>query len=503
LLTQIFYFRTRTERLIFSYSETTRCVKILPYLCGIFATLGGSVVAVTGWIKALYEIRQFKIDAVKTRLEIQKLQAELASAGRQEQSYIHVPSETREIVHYSNSRLRGLVAVALVCGAVSVISAAIAIPAIINTLKENEDLQTKLRHTSIPEPAPPSVATSATPASSPTPESTATLSLGTVQTPFSEPKAVEPPFSVSPKHNEKFKACHLEGAARIGDRIYWIASHSRSKKEGKVEPTRQVLFATKVTGVDGETRLELVGKPFKGLQNALIYDGRLMSFELAEAAKKNPEELGGLNIESLCADGDALLIGFRNPVPGGKALLVPLKNPAAVIDSGASPMLGGPMLLDLNGLGIRDMARWGEEFIIVAGDFRDRKAEEAQPSRLFQWSGKSGDAPTSLDCDFGDLNPQGVVVYDDGAEPRLQLLSDDGGETFRSAWFVKARGHFQLSKPVKYPGAPSGSAGVASGTSHFIGACDEDNLLRLYPSDTDGEPKVLLDLNQVLDFPAP
>src|SRR5438093_13040353 len=60
---------------------------------------------------------------------------------------------------------------------------------------------------------------------------------------------------------------------------------------------------------------------------------------------------------------------------------------------------------------------------------------------------------------------------------------------------------FQLSQPVKHPGAPDGSAGVASGTNHFIDACDEDNLLRLYPSDTDGKPKVLLDLNQLLGLP--
>jgi hypothetical protein len=96
------------------------------------------------------------------------------------------------------------------------------------------------------------------------------------------------------------------------------------------------------------------------------------------------------------------------------------------------------MQLDLRGLGIRDMARWGEEFIIVAGDFRDRKAEEAQPSRLFRWSGKTADAPTSLDGDLGDLNPEGVVVYGERAEARVQLLSDDGGEAFRSAWIEKA-----------------------------------------------------------------
>ncbi|HEU0208949.1 MAG TPA: DUF3616 domain-containing protein [Candidatus Udaeobacter sp.] len=240
-----------------------------------------------------------------------------------------------------------------------------------------------------------------------------------------------------PKHDGGFKECDLEGAARIGDRIYWIGSHSRGGKKGKVEPSRQVLFATKVTGADEETKLELIGKPFKALQNALIDDEKLKSFKLDVAAGKKPEDSGGLNIESLCADGDSLLIGFRNPVPNGKALLVPLKNPTDVIDSGAAPMLGDPILLDLKGLGIRDMARWRDGFIVVAGDFRDRK-EGAQPSRLFQWSGKSGDAPTPLNGDLKDLNPEGLVVYGEGADARLQLLSDDGGETFRSAWIEKA-----------------------------------------------------------------
>ena len=108
-----------------------------------------------------------------------------------------------------------------------------------------------------------------------------------------------------PKDNGEFKECDLEGAARIGDRIYWIGSHSRSAKKGKVQPSRQVLFATKVTGVGEETKLELVGKPFKSLEKALFDDDRLKSFKLDEAAGKKPEEPGGLNIESLCADGES------------------------------------------------------------------------------------------------------------------------------------------------------------------------------------------------------
>src|SRR5947207_15503526 len=97
-------------------------------------------------------------------------------------------------------------------------------------------------------------------------------------------------------------------------------------------------------------------------------------------------------------------------------------------------MLGDRIRLDLRGLGIRDMARWREEFIIVAGDSRDRKAEGVQPSRLFRWSGKSADAPASLDGDLGDLNPEGAVLYVEGRQARLELLRDGGGATLRRAW---------------------------------------------------------------------
>src|SRR4051812_36160882 len=37
----------------------------------------------------------------------------------------------------------------------------------------------------------------------------------------------------------------IEAAARIGDRIYWITSHGRSK-DGKLMPNRQRLFATDI-----------------------------------------------------------------------------------------------------------------------------------------------------------------------------------------------------------------------------------------------------------------
>src|SRR5436190_1450267 len=82
----------------------------------------------------------------------------------------------------------------------------------------------------------------------------------------------------------------------------------------------------------------------------------LNQFKLGDAAKKAPKEEGGLNIESLCAVGETLYIGFRNPIPNGKALIVPLVNPSAVVDEGKPAQLGKPILIDLGGLGLRDMA---------------------------------------------------------------------------------------------------------------------------------------------------
>ena len=70
--------------------------------------------------------------------------------------------------------------------------------------------------------------------------------------------------------------------------------------------------------------MEMTGKPYRNLLSDLVADHELADFKLGEAAKKAPKEEGGLNIESLCAVGETLYIGFRNPIPNGKALIIPL-----------------------------------------------------------------------------------------------------------------------------------------------------------------------------------
>jgi hypothetical protein len=235
-----------------------------------------------------------------------------------------------------------------------------------------------------------------------------------------------------PQEEGEFKECDLEGAARMGDSIFWIGSHGLNKK-GHVKESRRVLFATTITGSGADVHLAVKGKPCKSLMDSLMAIP-----ELKSAAAIKPEEKGGLNIESLCAKGNALLIGFRNPVSDQGALVVPLLNPLDVIE-GKPPVLGESFRLNLEGRGIRDMTSWQGQFLIVAGDFQDRTAEDAKKPKLFKWSGDPKQSPVPMEGDLGDLNPEAALTYGPEGKEKLQLLSDDGGEAFRSVWVTTAK----------------------------------------------------------------
>ena len=241
---------------------------------------------------------------------------------------------------------------------------------------------------------------------------------------------------------DKIKECDLEGAAKMGDLIFWIGSHGRNS-EAKEKKERQVLFATKLDGVGKDAQLKMEGQVYTKLLDDLINDPALAPFDLATAATRAPKDKGALNIESLAADDGKLWIGFRNPIKDGKALMVPLLNPREVIEKDGKARLGEPITLNLSGLGFRDMVRWHDSFLIIAGDFIDRFDQEAKPaprpSRLFSW--KLGTEPHDIGVNLGDLNPEAIVIMDQGDKSEILILSDDGKypdragkNVFRGVW---------------------------------------------------------------------
>ena len=216
------------------------------------------------------------------------------------------------------------------------------------------------------------------------------------------------------------KESDLEGAAAVGSRIYWISSHGRNKN-GKLREERHRFFATEVDSRTVPPSLRPVGLPHTGLLEDLLSADALKRYKLKDAAQRAPEAAGGFNIEGLAATADGkLLIGLRNPLVAGRALLVPLENPDAVVN-GKAARIGTPILLDLGGRGIRSIERMGSTTLIVAG-----APDDSGGFALYQWSGKADDAPVLVkDMDFGSLRPE--ALFELPMSNRMQFLSDDGG----------------------------------------------------------------------------
>lgn len=214
----------------------------------------------------------------------------------------------------------------------------------------------------------------------------------------------------------------LEAGSLLGDRIVWISSHGRNKR-GKLKRNRLRLFATRVRETGSEMSATLSGRPYDSLLEDLLADAALARFGLTDAATRAPKEPGGLNIEGLVATPDGrILIGFRNPIPEGRALLVPLDNPLEVLERGRA-RFGAPILVDLGGLGIRGMDPVEGGYLIVGGPPSDG------PGRLFFLpEGSSSAEPLAVAT--GDLNPEVVIAYP--GEGRLLLLSDDGSRRIGS-----------------------------------------------------------------------
>jgi Protein of unknown function (DUF3616) len=218
------------------------------------------------------------------------------------------------------------------------------------------------------------------------------------------------------------KEVDIEGSAALHDQVFWITSHG-TNQAGVARPKRQQFFATKINAASWE--LAQVGHSYTQLLADLIADQRLQKYDLAAAAKIAPKQPGGLNIEGLAATPkQQLLIGFRNPIVDGRALLVKLKNPQdLVLDPLARAKFGKPIELHLNGLGIRSMEYWPQlqQYIIVAGAF-----DGSDKFALYLWSGDRSSLPQLVQVQLPtDFRPEGIVLYADQPH-QVQLISDDG-----------------------------------------------------------------------------
>lgn len=252
------------------------------------------------------------------------------------------------------------------------------------------------------------------------------------------------PFYSMIEVDSKKDEADIEGSATLGDITYWIGSHGRDKN-GALARSRHQLFATLVKDKGDYVRIKQVGSSYTGLLYDLILktDFRSLTVEDLNAqpdGTKSSKEFGAVSIEGLTIWKNGLLIGFRNPIPDNKALLVPVLNPLELVLYGSHCEFGEFIYLDLDGLGIRSIDYWAERgiYVIVAGAY-----DQQDNFSYYSWSGKPSERPRQLAIpEAADLHPEAIVFFD-GSPDGMLILSDDGraakanenGELqFRSKW---------------------------------------------------------------------
>ncbi len=206
----------------------------------------------------------------------------------------------------------------------------------------------------------------------------------------------------------------IGAAARIGEQAYFMTSHGRDSR-GRLRTERLKFFALHPTQ-SGPWPLH--GAVYENLLDDLFQDPRLAPYQLREASRLPAKAEGGLNIEGMTARAEGgVWLGFRNPVPQGRALLVPLLNPEAVV-LGSRAQLGDPRLLDLGGRSVRALAYVRGRYLIAAGAF-----DAAPSAALYRWDG-AGAVEELRVPGLAEHNPEALLATDDRKE--ILLLSDDG-----------------------------------------------------------------------------
>jgi hypothetical protein len=219
---------------------------------------------------------------------------------------------------------------------------------------------------------------------------------------------------------KKSPEADIEGAARLGQRVFWITSHGRDAA-GERLPNRCRLFAVEITNRGALVVVQPVGRVYSDLIADLAREPRRAGFQLAEAAKRWGKSPGQLNIEALTATPEGtLLIGFRTPIPGGHALLVPLLNPNELLAS-QPPRFGEPILLDLGGLGLRGMGWTGRAYYLIAG-----AGEGRAESCLYVWPGGTAAPRPVAGVSFAGFTPEAICFQDAAGRGDFLVLSDDG-----------------------------------------------------------------------------
>jgi len=213
----------------------------------------------------------------------------------------------------------------------------------------------------------------------------------------------------------------LEAIAADGKHVYAITSHSLSKSNKSKSAREKFMMFEYADGTIEKFHI------YANLKQDLIN-------AFPDIFKKGMFFRTSLNIEGLAIDAKGVLIGFRSPTVGSKALLIGLKNPKKVLSMQEEPQFSKPILLNLNGLGIRDITYDKERkgYWIIAGGSNNRE----QKFELWFWDkahNKLSAIKNQPDIGYGE----GITIVKMlGGKPALFIVEDNGKKPNKSANYI-------------------------------------------------------------------
>ena len=183
-----------------------------------------------------------------------------------------------------------------------------------------------------------------------------------------------------------FDVTDIEGAVK-GEKgtVFVVTSHSLNKN-GERSDKREQLIQLNVNKKKG---IDLLGRV--GLREAIIAE--LLKIEPSMSDRKNEINIEGL---SFSRAGNVLMIGLRNPLYKGNAIILQLENPYEIVTEKFIPNFSPkPLLLNIGGAGVRAMTfheGLGQYFLVSEVETKKGKMRP----RLWSWDGKKEHAPVRI-----------------------------------------------------------------------------------------------------------
>lgn len=279
----------------------------------------------------------------------------------------------------------------------------------------------------------------------------------------------------------------IEGIARSGEWLWVVGSHSLVRKRVKADHDEAKAFRRLARVRREENRFVLarlaveqtpdgpvvVREAADGRRSALV--GARGATNVAELLEDDehlapflaiPSKDNGLDVEGLAVHGDSVYVGLRGPVLRGWAVVLEV---APVDDKPGRLALGRypegeryrKHLLDLGGLGVRDLCPDGDDLLVLAGP----SMALSGPVRVYRWHGAAVQETsrvvrgaeltlvTEIGHGAGEDHAEGVALLSrgvDGTPPELLVVFDSPGAHRRPTTHSVVADRIRLS-PVDRP----------------------------------------------------